>query len=85
MKMSGHDEAAMRLYSTGGSIYAAFDALGCGIDHDEALEYIGETPTFRGRPEADRAHIAGLILGFAITAVEADRKLRRRGRWFSGR
>jgi hypothetical protein len=79
----GHGAAANRLLAARGSIYAAFDNLACGMDHDEALAYLDGSPHFASLPEDVRGKVAGLCMGFALTAVEGDRKLRRLGRWFT--
>src|SRR4051794_37215424 len=70
----GADAAAERLRRADGSIYAAFDELGCGFDHEWALGYIAGSPSFNALPEDERGKVVGLVLGFAITAVEAERE-----------
>lgn len=70
----GSEAAADRLARADGSIYAAFDELGCGFDHEWALSYIAGSPSFNALPEDERGKVVGLVLGFAITAVEAERE-----------
>ena len=78
----GHDAASARLLAARGSVFDAFDRLGCGMDHEEAVRYMQGSPHFQSLPDVERGKVVGLALGFALTAVESDRKLRKRGRWF---
>ena len=77
-----HRRAANRLRGARGSVYDAFDRLGCGINHEEALDYLHGSPGFQSLPEDQRAKVAGLVMGFALTAVESERHIKRLGRWF---
>jgi hypothetical protein len=76
-KVSGHRAAAMRLLGARGSIFRAFDELACGISASEAEAYMAGSPGFQSLPEHERGKVFGLALGFALTAVESDRALRR--------
>lgn len=76
-----HMAAAIRLRAAGGSIYDAFDNLACGIDHEQAVDYLSGSPAFESLPEDIRGKVAGMVLGFALTAVESDRLLRKMGQW----
>jgi hypothetical protein len=73
----------VRLKAAAGSIYAAFDTLACGFDHSEAVEYLEGAPSFMSLPDEVRGKVAGIVLGFALTAVESDRALRGHGAWRS--
>src|SRR3954454_2502600 len=83
----GHDAATARLIAARGSIYAAFDNLACGMGHDEAVAYLSGSPHFTSLPEDVRGKVAGLCMGFALTAVESDRRVNRspRGEDHKGR
>ncbi len=71
--------AAARLLDHDQSIYAAFDSLRLGFDHDDVIEYLG--PAYDGieLPEAHRGHVAGLVMGFALVVAEAARVRREFG------
>lgn len=70
---TANQKAGDRVQTARGSIYAAFDSLDCGITHDEAIEYLHGSPHFAAL--GDRQGVAlGMILGFAMVAVEADRE-----------
>ncbi|MEA2492799.1 MAG: hypothetical protein QOJ29_710 [Thermoleophilaceae bacterium] len=79
----GHRAASSRLRGARGSIFAAFDNLACGFDHEQAEAYIAGSLHFQTLPEDQQGKVLGLALGFALTAVESDRQLRHHGRWFS--
>jgi hypothetical protein len=68
--------AADRLVATDGAVFPAFDSLGCGITHVDALEFLSGAPSFQALPEDRRWLVAGMILGFAMVAVESDRMAR---------
>jgi hypothetical protein len=76
--------AGNRVLAARGSIYLAFDNLGCGIDHDQALEFLAGSPHFQALDERQRGLVAGIVMGFAIVAVESEREVRSFGRrrWF---
>lgn len=81
-----HMVAALRLTAARGSIYEAFDNMACGIDHEQAVDYLSGSPAFESLPEGIRGKVAGMVLGFALTAVESDRLLRKMGQrqWLGG-
>jgi hypothetical protein len=70
-----HLRAGDRLLSANGSIYAAFDSLNCGFNHEQALAFMLETPVWQTIPVALQGITAGMILGFAMVAIESDRIL----------
>lgn len=72
---AAHERAARLLLQARGSIYAAFDALGCGFDHEAALAYLEGSPGFQALPEDQRGKVTGLVMGFALTAVESVREV----------
>lgn len=76
IESSAHKVASDRLLAARGSIFQAFDNLGCGIDHDEALEYLRGSPSFQVLDDRHRGLVAGLVLGFALVAVQSDREIR---------
>jgi hypothetical protein len=70
-EMPGQAMAAHRLMEADGSIYNAFDALDV-FGHEIALDYLA-APLER-IPAEHRGFVAGVALGLALTAVEADRE-----------
>lgn len=67
-------EAAERLLEARGSIRAAFESLDLGFDYDDALAYLRGSPSWQAiTTDTSEGLMFGAILGFAITAVEADR------------
>jgi hypothetical protein len=75
-----NQKAKGRLVAAGGSVYEAFDRLGCGIDHQQMLDYLAGSLHFQTLPEDQRGKVAGLVMGTAF--VESEREVRRFGRWF---
>lgn len=74
--------AADRLVRHHGSIYTAFDSLLLGFNHNDAIEYMEAPADAVGLPEEHRGHVAGMIMGFAIVAVEAERRRAdKKGSW----
>src|SRR4051794_19008300 len=73
-ELPGHAMAAHRLTKANGSIYKAFDSLDV-FDHDMVLDYLAGP--LEPIPEEPRGFVAGVALGLALTAVEADREHRR--------
>lgn len=73
LNSTAHHAAGNRLLVTGGSIYEAFDGLGIGYDHDAALAFIENTATFQELGREYQHKVAGMVMAFAIVAVEADR------------
>ena len=70
----GHGAAADRLVEARGSIRAAFESLDLGFGYDEALEYLRGAPSWQAiTSKRSEGLTFGALLGFAITAVEADR------------
>lgn len=78
----GHKAASDRLSAARGSVFQAFDNLACGISAEEAEAYIAGSPHFQSLPERERGKVLGLALGFAMTAVESERKIRCMSRWW---
>lgn len=75
-----NDAASERLLVARGSVYAAFENTGTGLDVRELERWFAESPV--GQSLGDQAGKAfGAALGTAMVAVEADRIMRRRGRW----
>lgn len=72
--------AAGRLLQAQGSIYEAFDHLGCGFDHDQVIEFLNGTLAFQTLPDDARWKVAGMVMGFAMVAVESERIIRDLGR-----
>lgn len=66
-----HERASDRLLAARGSVFAAFDELDLGFVAEDALNYMAFA--LSSFPEELRARAAGLAMGFALTAVEADR------------
>lgn len=56
-----------------GSIFAAFDALGCGFDRDQATEYLSGSVTLQQLPDDVAIRVIGVCMAFAMTVVESDR------------
>lgn len=73
---AAHAAAADRLEAARGSIYEAFDGLGVGFDHEEAVDYMMGSLWFQSLPEKYRAMCLGSCMGFALTVVESDRASR---------
>lgn len=63
--------AADRLLAAQGGIYAAFDGLGLGFDHNDALEYLRGAPSFAQLPRREQGRVAGLVMGFALVVAES--------------
>ena len=80
-----NERVGNRLLGAGGSIYEAFDRLGCGIAHDEAVEYLKGSPELQALDLRQQARIVGVALAFAMVAVESEREIRNYGRWRFGR
>ncbi len=78
-----NERAGNRLLAARGSIYAAFDNLACGIDHEQALEFLRGSPHFQALDERDQGLLAGVVMGFAIVAVESEREVRDLGRRYT--
>lgn len=77
-----HGIVADRLVAARGSIYAAFESTGTGLEVREMERWFMESVA--GQALGDQAGKAfGAALGTAMVAVEADRMMRRRGRWYS--
>jgi hypothetical protein len=62
-----------RLIAARGSIRAAFDGLDLGWTYDDVWTYLEGSPAFQALPEDRRPICAGLVMGFAIVAIEQDR------------
>jgi hypothetical protein len=76
-----NDLVADRLLAARGSIYQAFENTGTGLDVRELERWFIESPA--GQSFGDLAGKAfGAALGTAMVAVEADRAIRRKGRWW---
>lgn len=67
-----------RLTGHGMRLYPAWNSLELGIDVDAALDYIERPLRAAGLPDRQYGHIVGIILGFGITMVEAERERTRR-------
>lgn len=65
--------AGERLIETGGKIFDAFDSLDCGVSASDAQRWLLDSPTLRDLPASAANRMVGVVLGFAIAAVESDR------------
>jgi hypothetical protein len=84
----GHEEAARRIAAHQGRIFPAFTSLDVGFDVEAAQEYLdGAVKTLMAhsvvkenapgdKHEEFAGRLTGVILAFAMTAVEADRENR---------
>lgn len=79
---TANKRAADRLLAARGSVYSAFDNLGCGIRHEQVWEFLNGAPHFQALDERHKGIVAGIVMGFAIVAVESERDIRRLGRWW---
>lgn len=61
-----------RLIEADGSIYSAFDTLECGVEHEQAIEFL--RIAMRGVPEEVHGGLIGAFLGFGMICVESDRQ-----------
>lgn len=71
-----HKRAQRRLIDADFSSFRAFTDLECGIHHQDVAEYVAATPTYQALPSDLRGRVVGLVLAFAMTAVESDREQR---------
>lgn len=70
-----HHRASDRLFFNRGLIYGAFDDLGCGITHEQVLDYLWGSPSFASLHVDLQGKVAVMIMGFALTVVESDREV----------
>lgn len=56
------------------AVFPAFDSLDLGFDHHAALEYLEGPLAAVKLPENQRARLAGIVLAFGMTCVEAERE-----------
>jgi hypothetical protein len=77
-----HWLVADRLRAARGSVYQAFRNTACGLDPDVLATWWQESPGAQSMGDQS-GKAFGCALSVAMMAVEADRKLRRRGlrRW----
>lgn len=55
-------------------LYPAWNSLELGIDVDAALDYIERPLKAAGLPADQYGRLVGIILGFGITMIEAERE-----------
>lgn len=63
-----------RITDARGSVFVAFDATECGFDAQQAVEFLEGSLHFQSLPADLQGKVVGLALGFAMVAVESDRK-----------
>lgn len=73
--LPGLIEAQRRMRTYDHKVFPAFDSLEI-FDHHTAIEFLKAPLGAIRLPEDQRGRMAGIVLAFAITAIEADRKLR---------
>ena len=73
MDSVAHQRASERLLRNGGSIRNAFAGLGLGWTYEDVWEYLEGSPAFQAFGD-QRGLAAGLVMGFALTAVERTGK-----------
>jgi hypothetical protein len=56
-----------------GSVFVAFDACECGIDGQQAVEFLEGSLHFQSLPADQQGKVLGIALGFAMVAVESER------------
>lgn len=71
-----HARAASRMLANRGHVFDAFDGMLCGFDHEDALEYLAGSPSFQALQDDRKGLVVGIVLGFAMTAIESDRDQR---------
>lgn len=68
------DAGEQRLLAAKGSIREAFDGLDLGWTYEDVWDYLEGSPTFQTMGD-ERGKVAGLVMGFAIVAVERELEL----------
>lgn len=76
-----HLAVADRLLATRGSVYEAFRNTGTGLNPDALEVWWQESPAAQSMGDQS-GKAFGCALSVAMMAVEADRALRRKGRWY---
>ena len=71
---AAQDAGEQRLLAARGSIRDAFDGLNLGWTYEDVWDYLEGSPTFQTMGD-DRGKAAGLVMGFAIVAVERELEL----------
>lgn len=72
---AAHARGERLLREARGSIRNAFAALDLGWTYDDVWDYLEGSPAFQTLPEDRRAICAGMVMGFALVAVERARVL----------
>lgn len=72
--LPGQLAAQRRIVKHHHAIFPAFDSLDIGIDHDTAAAYLKGPLDAVKMPEDQRGRLLGIVLGFGMTCVEADRE-----------
>jgi hypothetical protein len=70
--LPGVRQAQDRLLAHGERSYDAFDSLGLGFDHEEAIDFTF-APLVKYVPGNNLGLVMGVLLMFGATCVEADR------------